>query len=204
MDVVAAVASFIGLTGQCLQGCNFLRNFFNNVRDAPQVIRDTAGELHLLILLLDAFRNILHGMQASHAATDCSGARSALLFLEEAVSQLTKFVVKYASIVAPGTGRRLLKTWESLDHAWRRPQLKKHLQRLQQAKISLVVAQSNIVLLATPFQTTFYSLSDIPLQRPEQSTIPTTFTYSASTSRGLPAAARQHYQGCHSCSGTRL
>jgi hypothetical protein len=146
MDVAAAVAGFIGLTGQCLQGCNFLHNFFNNVRDAPQVIRDTAGELHLLILLLDAFRNILHGMQTSHAVTDISGARSALLFLEEAVSRLTRFVIKYASIVAPGTGRRLLKTWKSLDHAWRRQQLKKHLQRLQQAKISLVVAQSNIVL----------------------------------------------------------
>ena len=58
MDVAAAVASFIGLAGQCLQGCHFLHNFFNNIRDAPQVIRDTAGELYLLILLLDAFRNI--------------------------------------------------------------------------------------------------------------------------------------------------
>jgi hypothetical protein len=146
MDVAAAVASFVGLVGQCLQGCNFLHDFFNNVRDAPQVIRNTAGELHLLILLLDAFRNILHGIQASHAATDISGARSALLCLEEAVSRLTRFVVKYASIAAPGTGRRFLKTWKSLDHAWRRRQLTKHLQRLQQAKISLVVAQSNIVL----------------------------------------------------------
>jgi hypothetical protein len=87
MDVAAAVASFVGLVGQCLQGCNFLHNFFNNVRDAPQVIRDMAGELHLLILLLDAFRNILHGIQASHAAIDISGARSALLCLEEAVSR---------------------------------------------------------------------------------------------------------------------
>lgn len=62
--------------------------------------------------------------------------------------------MKYASAIAPTTGRRIYKTWKALDHAWRRPQLRAHLTRLQHAKVSLLFAQSNILLSQNTIHTT--------------------------------------------------
>jgi hypothetical protein len=146
MDIAAATVSFAGIFGQCLQGCNFLYNFFSDVQAASQVIRDTAAELHLLILLLEAFRNIIADLRSSHANINLASARAAIISLGDALSRLTRLVVKYASAIAPTTGRRVYKTWKSLDYAWRRPQLRTHLSRLQHAKVSLLMAQSNILL----------------------------------------------------------
>jgi hypothetical protein len=146
MDVAAAAVSFVGIFGQCLQGCNFLYNFFSDVQAASQAIRDTAAELHLLISLLEAFRNIIADLRSLHANIDLASARAATTLLGDAISRLTRLVVKYASIIAPTTGRRVYKTWKALDHAWRRPQLRTHLSRLQHAKVSLLMAQSNILL----------------------------------------------------------
>jgi hypothetical protein len=146
MDVAAAAVIFVGILGQCLQGCNFLYTFFSEVQAAAQVIRDTAAELHLLISLLEAFRNIITNLHSSNATIDLAGAGAAATLLGDALSRLTRLVVKYASIIAPTTGRRVYKTWKALDHAWRRPQLRTHLSRLQHAKVSLLMAQSNILL----------------------------------------------------------
>lgn len=70
MDVASAVVSFVGILGQCLQGCSFLHNFFNDAQDAPQVIKDTAAELHLLLSLLEAFRNIIIDLRDARTSID--------------------------------------------------------------------------------------------------------------------------------------
>jgi len=49
--LAASVAGLTGLAGQILQGCIFIRKFFEHVRDAPEEVLDLRDELELFTLV---------------------------------------------------------------------------------------------------------------------------------------------------------
>lgn len=48
LDVAAALVGFISLSGQVLQGCNYLCDFFADGKDAPATIKDIADHLEVI------------------------------------------------------------------------------------------------------------------------------------------------------------
>jgi hypothetical protein len=56
LGVGASVVSFIGFAGQILQGCHYISNLFDDIKDAPETLSYLGAEVK-------AFRIVLHGFQ---------------------------------------------------------------------------------------------------------------------------------------------
>jgi hypothetical protein len=117
MDVAAAVVGFVGLAGQCLQGCKFLQNFFGNAYDAPQIIRGLLQELDLLITLLKDFCLLLTEIQTSRQIPDLTGTSSALSHCYDAIWKLRKFARKHVVFASANTRVRMRNALRKLQCA---------------------------------------------------------------------------------------
>jgi hypothetical protein len=56
LGVRSSVVSFIGLAGQILQGCHYISNLFDDIKDAPETLSYLRAEIK-------AFRIVIHGFQ---------------------------------------------------------------------------------------------------------------------------------------------
>jgi len=146
MDVAAAVVGFVGLAGQCLQGCKFLQNFFGDAHDAPQIIQGLLKELYLFIMLLEDLCRLLTEIQTSMQMPDLTGTSFALNYCYNAIWNLRNFARKHVMFASSNTKIRMRNALKKLQCAWKMSKLERLCDRLHEAKTSVEVAQANLLL----------------------------------------------------------
>lgn len=157
MDIAAAIVGFVGLSGQALQGCNYLLNFFSDVRDAPEVVVTTSAELCTVRSLLEDFRLLLLEIQATSPASlrVQQDPTVALRSCQAVIHNLQRFVNKYADLSdstrtnpnrSPISRAAIRKAWHKFDVGRRGGKLRSYVSQLQVAKTSLLATQTNIQL----------------------------------------------------------
>ena len=155
MDIAASVVAFVGISGQILQGCNYLSTFFSDVRDAPDVFVAISNELSTLRGRLEGFQLLLREMQVISPPSLIvqQDPVAALQRCQDAVQKLEKFVNKYAALsipagAQPGSSQTttdvVRRTWDKLAVARKSDKLRYHRSQLEAAKSSLSGAQANI------------------------------------------------------------
>lgn len=152
MDVAAAVVGFVSLSGQVLQGCNYLCNFFGDASDAHEVIVSISAELYAVRSRLEGFQLLLLEVQAISPAslTVQQDPAVPLKLCQDAIQKLQTFVDKHADLSVSTESRsasaQVRKAWNKLDVARKGAQLKSHISQLEAAKSSLLAAQTSIQL----------------------------------------------------------
>ncbi|ERF75689.1 hypothetical protein EPUS_01519 [Endocarpon pusillum Z07020] len=153
MDIAAGVVGFIGLSGQILQGCNYLCKTFSDAADAPDVIVAVSTELCAVRSRLEAFQHLLLEIQASAPA--CLRVQQdpavPLQSCQNAIQKVQSFVDKYADLsisIASSSGNvksykaAFYKAWQKFDVARRGDQLRGYVSQLEAAKSSLLAVRS--------------------------------------------------------------
>jgi hypothetical protein len=157
MDIAAATVSFVGLSGQLLQGCNYLCDFFSDVTDAPEVIVATSAELCSIRLQLEAFRRLLLEIQTSCpiSFTVHQDPAVPLQNCQDAIQKLQKFIDRFSDLPTKivsnqgnsQTGRAAArKAWQKFDFARNGNKPRRHSSRLEAVKTSLIETQGNVQL----------------------------------------------------------
>jgi hypothetical protein len=150
MEVAAAIVGCVGLSGQVLQGCNYLCNFFADASDAPGLIVTISAQLCAVRSGLQAFQLLLLEVQTIPPASLTLQQDPAvpLKLCQDAVQSLQTFVNKYADLSVStqpkSAGAQARKLWHKLDVARRGAQLKTHNLQLEAAKSSLLDAKTSI------------------------------------------------------------
>lgn len=103
MEIAAATVGFISLSGQALQGCNYLCKVFSDAQDAPGVISDTSRELCNLRSQLEAFRLLLLKIQDTSPASLTLQQDPAVPLQEcqHAIQKLQRFVDEFPDLSIP-------------------------------------------------------------------------------------------------------
>jgi hypothetical protein len=147
METAAAIAGFIGLAGQCVHGCRFLHDFFTDVGEAEDVIRHLLFCLYQLLVLLEAFKNLLEDIRTSTNVPSLNGTASALRLSNVTISDLVDFVVQHSeSCFCKIRCKRWKRLWHNTKFAWNMKTLKCHHEKVHDAKTTLQVAQTNLLL----------------------------------------------------------
>jgi hypothetical protein len=152
MEVAAAIVGCVGLSGQVLQGCNYLCNFLADASDAPELIVTISAQLCAVRSGLQAFQLLLLEVQTISPASLTLQQDPAvpLKLCQDAVQSLQTFVNKYADLSVStqpkSAGAQARKLWHKLDVARRAAQLKTHNLQLEAAKSSLLDAKTSIQL----------------------------------------------------------
>jgi hypothetical protein len=152
MEVAAAIVGCVGLSGQVLQGCNYLCNFFADASDAPELIVTISAQLCAVRSGLQAFQLLLLEVQTISPASLTLQQDPAvpLKLCQDAVQSLQTFVNKYADLSVStqpkSAGAQVRKLWHKLDVARRGAPLKTHILQLEAAKSSLLDAKTSIQL----------------------------------------------------------
>jgi len=129
LGVAGSVVSFVGLAGQVAQGVNYLYNFFESVRDAPSDIRSLAGDLKVLGEILDEVGR--DGIESAPLTAALQRCKDVLADLESLVqkSKLTSEQSKPRSV------------WSQMSTAFRNEKFRKHIEKLEGAKSTLLHAR---------------------------------------------------------------
>ncbi|KAF7947123.1 uncharacterized protein EAE97_004372 [Botrytis byssoidea] len=132
----ALVIGFIGLTGQILQGCQYICDCFDDINGAPKEILNILEQLKCFEKGLRNFRYTLEKVKQS---TDISESEDEIKLALElsglTVKELQEFVNKYKR-----NGRN---DW------WRSFRFAKYASRLYQAKIDIIGIRSRLNLMIT-------------------------------------------------------
>lgn len=140
LSAAGGVISVVGLAGQVLQGCSYLRNIYDDAKDSPCELRLLRMELTIISGIVESMRN---DPQTSSIQNGHHPAEGALLFCDETLTKLRRIVEKYG--VVTGTSKR--RRWgKGLAMAMSADKIKKHVERLDRAKDHLLAIQSTTEL----------------------------------------------------------
>jgi hypothetical protein len=140
LSLGASAVAFISLVGQVLQGCQYICDFVDNVRDAPGDLRHFGAEIKGFRAAVLAFQDILQ--QFEH------------LMILEAVSAQIGFVLNSAnlaindlkSLVEKYESDRKRDWWKNIKIAKKKARFARCVERLGRAKADFALAQSNTSL----------------------------------------------------------
>ena len=152
MDVAAGIVGFIGLTGQILQGCNYISTLLSDIKDGPEIACTLRKELHAVESSLAHFKALLSELDAHpHLIPHGWNPNPALELCESAVHRLRKFVGGFpelhqdnTSVAGGWSAQKKQIGWQRLKFARNQVKLQKHVERLQSAREELELLQSNI------------------------------------------------------------
>ena len=146
MDAAAALVGFIGLSGQVLQGCSYLCEFFADAKDAPRIVRNVSDHLEVIQPALTTIRATLASLQDSSASLPMlQNPTPALEHCESAIAELKAFVDRHDCMTASAPERsKVRKGWQRLGVARKSNKLRGLAVRLEQAKTSLLLVQANV------------------------------------------------------------
>ncbi|TGO45823.1 hypothetical protein BOTNAR_0636g00020 [Botryotinia narcissicola] len=93
----ASEIAFIGLAGQLVQGCEYVRRTIDAIKEADGDVRELRSEVSSFELIVDSFRNVLQDLETSGVQLTACGdqmhaVRSVLNTAHEAVQNLIKFI----------------------------------------------------------------------------------------------------------------
>ncbi|TGO19067.1 hypothetical protein BTUL_0006g01020 [Botrytis tulipae] len=139
----ASVISFIGLTGQILQGCQYICDCFDDINGAPKEILNILEQLKCFE---KGLRNFQYTLEKVKQSTDISESEDEIKLALElsglTVKELQEFVNKYKR-----NGRN--DWWKSFRFAKKKNIFTKYASRLYQAKIDIIGIQSRLNLMIT-------------------------------------------------------
>ncbi|KAL9623761.1 MAG: hypothetical protein Q9160_001992 [Pyrenula sp. 1 TL-2023] len=148
MEVAATILSVVGLSGQALQGCNYLATVFSDAKEAPEVIERVSDELKAIESNLLHFRDFLSELDVNpDLVPDDWNPEAALTCCHRAIDKLKLFVQDFPEMHSPSKSaalNRISKKWQRLKLANNIHSLQRHLSSLQNAKSGLELLQSNI------------------------------------------------------------
>jgi hypothetical protein len=99
LDVAAALVGFVSLSGQVLQGCNYLCDFFVDAKDAPATIKDIADHLEVIQPALRTIRATFLELQAGpQFLSVLQDPTPALENCESAIAEPRAFVDRHGRI----------------------------------------------------------------------------------------------------------
>ena len=136
----ASAIAFIGLAGQVLHGCQYVHDFLDNIRDAPDDLRHYHTEISSFSSAVLGFQEVLQAMKPF--ARIENSAEQALLALQSGgttIDESKAFLQKVERF-----GEREL--WRSIKLARKRSELAKYVARLGEAKVNILLAQSQVNL----------------------------------------------------------
>jgi hypothetical protein len=140
LGLAASAASFVGLAGQILQGCQNIRTFLDDVKDASSDLQNLSQEVIAFESGLTTFKQLLDrierdGYDISYTAEQVT---QALNYSDQAVQGLQKLISKYKE--------GGLTLWRQVGVAFRKDKLEKRSRSLEKAKLHLLITQVNINL----------------------------------------------------------
>jgi hypothetical protein len=150
MEIAAGIVGCVSLSGQVLQGCTYLCNFFADASDAHELIVTVSIELGAVRSRLQAFQVLLLEVQAISPASLTVQQDPAVLLkiCQDAIQKLQAFLDKYADLSVStqlgSASSQVRRAWHKLDVARRGAQLRNHISQLEAAKSSLLAAQTSI------------------------------------------------------------
>jgi hypothetical protein len=135
----ASAIAFIGLAGQVLQGCQYVHDFIDNIRDAPDGLRHYHTEISSFRSAVLGFQEVLQAIKPF--ARIENSAEQALLALQSggAIDDLKAFLQNFER-------SREKELWRSIKLARKRSELAKYVARLGEAKVNILLAQSQVNL----------------------------------------------------------
>ncbi len=136
----ASAVAFIGLAGQVLQGCQYIHGFIGNIQDAPDDLRYYYTEILSFRSAVLGFQKVLQAMRAYTRIENA--AEQALFALQSggtAIDESKAFLQSFEQ-----SGEREL--WRSIKFARKRSELAKYAARLGEAKVNILLAQSQVNL----------------------------------------------------------
>lgn len=134
----ASVVAFIGLAGQVIQGCQYVRTILDDIKDAQDDVRSLRTEIKILSRTLESFQNVLSEISNTGNLEGVgTETRLALEYCEEAMAGLVKSILK---IKKAGT------RWSQIRFAFSKDKISKHIGRIERAKGYIAAAQASILL----------------------------------------------------------
>ena len=129
LGVAGSIVGLIGLAGQILQGCKYIGNLLDSIRDAPNDLRELQREAKIFEQTSRRFQELLHDVESIH---DCSQLLNidAILTMErskDAVDEVWKLFGKYS-----GNGGKA--RWRSVKAAIAKDNIEKSVLRLYRAR----------------------------------------------------------------------
>jgi len=88
----ASAMAFIGITGQLIQGTNFLINLFHAIKDAPEDVVALRDELETLLAILRGTRGILQCLGDSRLSSVTENLNLALAQCFSSIDGLVELV----------------------------------------------------------------------------------------------------------------
>ncbi|KAI9872619.1 MAG: hypothetical protein M1830_001403, partial [Pleopsidium flavum] len=143
LGAAGSIAGLIGLAGQIAQGVLFLHGFFNDIRDAPDEIRDLRVEL-------DQYQRLYEGLEKLSQRFEPLGltnnafedVEAALVPCKAWTDKLVRKISKYTLKDGPEGRRRRL--WSQISVAIRKQRYREYLAALERAKSTLLAAQTSL------------------------------------------------------------
>ncbi|KAF5871682.1 uncharacterized protein Bfra_008706 [Botrytis fragariae] len=134
----ASVVAFIGLAGQLVQGCEYVRQTIDRIKQAEGDVRELRSEVNSFELIIDSFRNVLQDLETSGVQLTASGrmhaVQSVLDTAHEAVQNLIKFIATNKF-----SGRKR----DKLKFVFSRETCANHVSRINRVKHDIAVTQAN-------------------------------------------------------------
>jgi hypothetical protein len=138
--LAASIAGLVGLAGQVLQGGLFIKQFFEDVRDAPVEVLDLRDELELFAFVVRDTEKLLQRASETRPSIDTTSFRRTL----ERCAQIVKDIGDRFVQCVENAGEDTRLWWKRLKVASRKKALANYMRRLERAKGQLLVVQSNL------------------------------------------------------------
>lgn len=130
--VAASAIGVVGVAAQCADGIKKLREFCNDVKNAPQELSDMADELELLTHTIAGIEKQIK--TCAHIPTPVSPVE-ALRFCQKSVQNTASIVEELSTEISRrNTG--------ALRAAWKKKSLQVYMTRIERAKTSLALSYS--------------------------------------------------------------
>jgi hypothetical protein len=140
LGVGASVVGFIGLAGQILQGCHYISTLFDDIKDAPETLLYLWTEIKAFRIVLQGFQQALQSMgQSTNIDAASEQVITALTTSSTTIRDLKALLDKHSH-----QGKR--DWWKAFKVAVVKSIFMKHCDRLEKAKIDILLAQSSVVL----------------------------------------------------------
>lgn len=152
MDVASGVVAFVSITGQVLQGFNYLCTVFSDATEAPEVVALVFDELQATRESLLHFRATLTELERRPGLIPKNwNPTSTLKCCQTAVARLQDFVKGFpelrpqnVSVISTSAKASMQNNWQKFKLANNTEKLRKHISRLRSAKQGLELLQSNL------------------------------------------------------------
>lgn len=125
VSAISGVIGIVGFVGQITQGCAYLRNLIDDIRDAPKELQNLREELDIIEKVINKLSN----------QNSIETANPALQLCLDTISTLNEEIAP--ALLAFSKSKGAKRNWNQLKTAFSKHQTKKKLEKLNRAKMKL-------------------------------------------------------------------